>query len=87
LIAGGEIVLMPTVLEARSVVARAEGFDMQLELATLGHEHRVAVLVIAGPLRVGVDVVDDATKLLLFGADQWFPARVASIRTEERPND
>jgi len=78
---------MPTVLEARSVVARAEGFDMQLELATLGHEHRVAVLVIAGPLRVGVDVVDDATKLLLFGADQWFPARVASIRTEERPND
>ena len=85
--AGGEIVLMPSVLEARSVVARADGFDMQLELATLGHEHRVAVFVIAGPLRVGVDVVDDATKVMLFGADQWFPARVASIRTEERTND
>ncbi len=85
--ADGEIVLAPRVLEARSVVARADGFDMQLELATLGRQRTVAVFVVAGPLRVGVDVVNDATKVMLFGAEPWFATRVASIRDEEKHAD
>jgi hypothetical protein len=85
--AEGELVLTPRVLEARSVIASADGFDMRLELATLGRQRTVAVFVVAGPLRVGVDVVNDATKVMLFGAEPWFATRVASIRDEEKRGD
>ncbi|MGH7294585.1 MAG: hypothetical protein ACRELB_06625, partial [Polyangiaceae bacterium] len=82
--ASGEILAAPSAFEARSVVARADGFDLDLELAQLGRERIGAAVVVVGALRAGIDLGDDPQGAKLFGADAWFAARRAALRARER---
>jgi hypothetical protein len=81
--ATGTVVLAPSLLEARSVRVQAEGFDLALELRTLGTSQDAAVFVKSGPVQVGIDVARAGTSVYLFGAEPWYAQRVAMIRAAE----
>ncbi|HEY8089805.1 MAG TPA: hypothetical protein VIF09_18220, partial [Polyangiaceae bacterium] len=82
--ATGEIVARPSAFEARSFVVRADGFDLDLELAQLGGERAGAAFVVVGAIQAGVDLNDHPEAVRLFGADSWFARRRAALRTRER---
>jgi len=79
----GEILLTPAAVEARSIRARADGFDMSLEFAKLRHTRTCALMLDIGPVRAGVDMTDGTTRVMLFGAEPWFASRVAALRALE----
>ena len=85
--AAGDLVVGPSLLEVRSATAAAGDFGLGLELARLGDARAVAVDVVKGPVHAGVDVTRDGTRVVLFGADAWFAARVASLRAFERQHE
>jgi hypothetical protein len=82
--ASGEIVVAPSAFEVRSVVARADGLGMSFEMAKLGQERIGAALLVAGPVRAGVDLHNDSTSVMLEGAEPWFVAKTAALRLRER---
>ncbi len=82
--AAGDILVGPSLFEVRSATASASGFGVGLELANLGQARTVALDLVVGPVHAGIDVTPDGTRVVLFGADTWFAARVASLRAVER---
>ena len=82
--ASGEIVLAPRLVEARSVLARTDGFGLSLELLTRGTDQTLAMYLVAGPVQAGVGREGDRTSVYLFGAGPWFAARRAALRATGR---
>jgi hypothetical protein len=82
--ASGEIVLGPSSIEARSVWARANGFDLHAELADVAKQTDCALLLKVGVVQAGVELGTGKTGVYLFGAEPWFAARSASMRAAER---
>jgi hypothetical protein len=82
--ASGEIVLASRLVEARSVLARTDGFGLSLELLSRGTDQTMAMYFVAGPVQAGVGREGDRTSVHLFGAEPWFAARRAAIRATER---
>jgi hypothetical protein len=82
--ASGEIVLAPSLTEARSVVAETGAFRLDLELLTRGRQRDAAVVLALGPVRAGVDVSDGGTDVFLNGVEPWFVARVNALRAMGR---
>ncbi len=80
----GDLVISPTTFQARSVTARADGVDLGFELAELGSEREWALLVDVGLVSAGIDVANDKTDVLLFGAKSWFEKKTASLRAVEQ---
>jgi hypothetical protein len=81
---GGEIVVAPANVEARSFAARTDGFQMALEFAKIGREQILDLYLVVGLVHAGIDVTDGKTRVYLFGAEPWFDAKVASLRAYER---
>ena len=79
----GDLVVAPSIFEARSIRAHGDGFDANLEYAALGPQKRWALALDLGLVRVGVHSADDHTEVVLFDVMPWFDARVASLQSSE----
>jgi hypothetical protein len=85
LVATGQLVVSPSTFQARSVTARAAGIDLGFELAELGNEQELALLLDVGVVSAGIDVSSHSKMdVLLFGAKPWFEKKTASLRAVER---
>lgn len=82
--ASGDIVAGPSAFEARSFVIRADGLGMDFEMAKLGRERMGAAYLVVGPVHAGVDLRNDSTRVMLFGAEPWFVAKRTAMRARER---
>ena len=82
--ASGDIVAGPSALEARSFVIRADGLGVDFEMAKLGPERIGAAYLVVGPVHAGVDLKNDSTSVMLFGAEPWFVAKRTAMRARER---
>jgi hypothetical protein len=84
LVGSGDVVVGPSVFEARAVQARSPGFDMNLEYAQMGPGRSVAIYLVVGPVASGIDVSGDGTKVVLSEPAQWFATRVVAMRAAEQ---
>jgi hypothetical protein len=82
--ASGDIVAGPAAFEARSFVIRADGLGIDFEMAELGPERIGAAYLVVGPVHAGVDLQNDSTRVMLFGAEPWFAAKRTALRARER---
>lgn len=82
--ASGEVVLAPSLVEARSVVAGTTGFRLDLELVTRGTRRDLAAVLAVGPVHAGIDVSGGETEVFLNGVEPWFTARVNAMRARRR---
>ena len=81
--ADGELRLTPSMLEVRSLAARAGASAVRLEYADL-EQPAWAMLVDVGPLRAGVGRAAGHAQIVLSGAEDWFNARVLELKARER---
>lgn len=82
--ASGEVFVTPAAVEARSVWARSDAFDLGLELLALGRRKDGALLLDVGAVRAAVDLSSGRGNVILVGAGPWFAAKSASVRAAGR---
>ena len=76
----GDLHAGPSVLEVRSLVAKAEGSSVEFEYARLAQWKEWAMLLEAGPVRAGIRSGDGGTQVVLFNAGPWFEEQTAALR-------
>ena len=80
----GEILVAPATVEARSVAARTDGFQLALEFARIRREQILDLYLVVGLVHACVDLTGGKTRVVLVDAETCFDAKVSSLRAYEQ---
>ncbi|HLK40105.1 MAG TPA: hypothetical protein VKU41_25290 [Polyangiaceae bacterium] len=82
----GEVLAGPSTFEARSVTARTEGIDADVEYGKSGPKNEWAMLLDIGVLSAGFHgCAGRKTEVQLLDARRWFEEKAASVKTRFPP--